>query len=620
MLVPFRFIDGSISAPGLTFNNEPTSGIYRAGLNDVRVSIGTQDVLKFTLAGVTIPAGKTLSGSITGTITGGSINNTPIGDVTPSTGAFTTVNASGQINTGITGGPNSGCFQLARRDTGVAAWTMYSAGGNFQWYDQIADRWSMTPGAASTLTGPTLSATTSVVTPSVSSPSGTLSVTGALSVSGSISVSLAHPAQYAPLLNVRSPGANVEFGHSNLAGYGSVLGGEYSNGNPFLSFSCGPGTAPNTYLTLGLKGSGICGDLNGGLIFFTVPNANADNQARVQIGSLQTNGTFITKSLQVTSDNTLLGAADDSTKLIITGLTKAIRFSTTPTLSAIEGVDQTGSASYQPIQLNGSTVTLANSGNALLQLTTPNFQPVADLGINLGSPANRWFTAYTPVVDSGPGSLTLKVNAVTQVDVRPGGTDRNLTLSGGTSGGAGEHGYIGVTGGGSLAFLHDSTGAPVRSLVLNYLAAAARWLTITPAIGSGNPAIGTSGGSVNFSAPVIFSAGFSGFPVPSFESAELAIAANTIQTVAHGLGRVPKLFSAVIRCKTAELGYAVGDEVAYTTSLNSDSATFSDPTIWANATTLGIGWAAQPFVLNNIATHGAASPTLANWKVVLRAW
>lgn len=40
--------------------------------------------------------------------------------------------------------------------------------------------------------------------------------------------------------------------------------------------------------------------------------------------------------------------------------------------------------------------------------------------------------------------------------------------------------------------------------------------------------------------------------------------ANTI-TVAHGLGAVPKLVWVTLRCKTADLGYAVGDEVDLTT-------------------------------------------------------
>ena len=49
----------------------------------------------------------------------------------------------------------------------------------------------------------------------------------------------------------------------------------------------------------------------------------------------------------------------------------------------------------------------------------------------------------------------------------------------------------------------------------------------------------------------------------SFESGEIAISNGTTGTVAHGLGVVPKSVRSVIRCKSAELGYSVGDEIEF---------------------------------------------------------
>lgn len=47
MLVPFRAIDGSEANPAYSFLNEPTSGLYYAGVNDLRLSVNGQDVMRW---------------------------------------------------------------------------------------------------------------------------------------------------------------------------------------------------------------------------------------------------------------------------------------------------------------------------------------------------------------------------------------------------------------------------------------------------------------------------------------------------------------------------------------------------------------------------------------------
>jgi hypothetical protein len=98
--------------------------------------------------------------------------------------------------------------------------------------------------------------------------------------------------------------------------------------------------------------------------------------------------------------------------------------------------------------------------------------------------------------------------------------------------------------------------------------------------------------------------------IPPFES-EQTIAVSTDLNVAHGLGRLPTRWSVVIRNKTAELGYSIGDEVPYTKETNSSS--------YVNATVIGCVVTATPTVVSR-ATHGNANITVANWKFVFRAW
>jgi len=73
--------DGTVSAPGFSFASELGTGLYRIGAGDVGFSIlGTKRV----------------------EITATGLNSTAIGATTPSTGAFTTLSATGDITTGST--------------------------------------------------------------------------------------------------------------------------------------------------------------------------------------------------------------------------------------------------------------------------------------------------------------------------------------------------------------------------------------------------------------------------------------------------------------------------------------------------------------------------------------
>ncbi len=54
MLVPFKNQDGAVGTPGMTWTNETITGFYRAGTNDMRVSVGGTDKFRWTFTGVEV--------------------------------------------------------------------------------------------------------------------------------------------------------------------------------------------------------------------------------------------------------------------------------------------------------------------------------------------------------------------------------------------------------------------------------------------------------------------------------------------------------------------------------------------------------------------------------------
>ena len=85
MSAAFKSIDGAVATPGISFNNEAGSGLYRAGAGDVRLAILGSDVFKLTAAGA----------AITGTLS--STGNATVGGTLGVTGA-TTFSADVTIN------------------------------------------------------------------------------------------------------------------------------------------------------------------------------------------------------------------------------------------------------------------------------------------------------------------------------------------------------------------------------------------------------------------------------------------------------------------------------------------------------------------------------------------
>ena len=109
----------------------------------------------------------------------------------------------------------------------------------------------------------------------------------------------------------------------------------------------------------------------------------------------------------------------------------------------------------------------------------------------------------------------------------------------------------------------------------------------------------------------------------SFTSAEQTLTAAGPLTLAHSLSSIPYLVTAHLICKTAELGYSIGDEVSTALSQQSSAALIDyGLSMVPDATNLNVryGSAANVFQINNKTTGAGSVITIANWKLILRAW
>lgn len=107
---------------------------------------------------------------------------------------------------------------------------------------------------------------------------------------------------------------------------------------------------------------------------------------------------------------------------------------------------------------------------------------------------------------------------------------------------------------------------------------------------------------------------------PSFyETPEQAVrtTAGVYGPFDHGAAVPAVLVKAFARCKVADLGYSVGDEVEVPLFFTTNSYGVS---CWSSATQVGGSQGHTVLNLWNKTTGAAASPTAASWRIVLRAY
>lgn len=107
--------------------------------------------------------------------------------------------------------------------------------------------------------------------------------------------------------------------------------------------------------------------------------------------------------------------------------------------------------------------------------------------------------------------------------------------------------------------------------------------------------------------------------ISRFESTEQAVpSATATTTVAHGGTRVPDLFQVWLRCKTAELGYSVGDEVLIKDDLGDTNRAHQFQQSATNLTWRYLpGSATAPSLRNG--SNVAAVITPGSWRAVFKA-
>lgn len=139
-------------------------------------------------------------------------------------------------------------------------------------------------------------------------------------------------------------------------------------------------------------------------------------------------------------------------------------------------------------------------------------------------------------------------------------------------------------------------------------------LTGTPTVPTAAPGTNTTQiATTAFTTAAIAAAG-----VTRFTSGEISVSSNA--STAHGLGQVPFGYSVSLRCKTAEGGYSVGDEIMLPTHSYSGGAggTPSGSTVWADTTSVGV--VDNILSINNKSTALQFIINAANWRFIFKAW
>lgn len=221
------------------------------------------------------------------------------------------------------------------------------------------------------------------------------------------------------------------------------------------------------------------------------------------------------------------------------------------------GVTVSGTVTSSIVDSGAGTLVLKGAGTLALTITGAN---AVFAGTVQGTTLTATTSVVSPILDSGAGSLVLKGAGTTAVTI----TGANVVMAGNLTLGA-------------------------------------------------SPTLATASGNLTLSTGVVATS----FE-PQFTSAEQAISntAGTVTTVAHGLGVVPRSVRAVLRCKTAEFGYSIGDEVS--ASRPADDSANTDSTLWMDSTNVGFQqsstWSTWRVI--NRGTTASNAITLANWKLV----
>lgn len=229
------------------------------------------------------------------------------------------------IGLGVRGGVATSVFTLVHGDG--------SADVRAQFYNNSAFAVALTRGAGN---GNVYLGATGAASPDLLVSNNAGSTLATFSNSGAFSTTAG--------ITLNSGGINIVNGNITLTANATYIYGANSSGTQTR--------------VLGIHGSNVCyiGPID--LALPSVINAG---------GGLVTMGGALSVPGQILSNNT---AADSATKVLIQGTTKGVRIGTTASVGAIEGVDNTGTGSYQPFVVGGSQVLIQVSGSNIGSFTS----------------------------------------------------------------------------------------------------------------------------------------------------------------------------------------------------------------------------------------------------------
>jgi hypothetical protein len=337
-------------------------------------------------------------------------------------------------------------------------------------------------------------------------------------------------------------------------------------------------TALDTYAVYDLSAGGralsnVAGTAN------TFPYFSALNT--VTLGSITAAGLALLDDADAAAQRTTLGLvigtnvqAYDAGLQSIAGLTTA----------ADRMIYTTASDTYAVATLTSFARTLLDDGNASTARTTLGLGTIATQAANNVSITGGSITgiADLAVADGGTGASTaggartnLGLGSIATQDAN------NVTISGGA-----------ITGISDIAIADGGTGAST--------AAAAR-TNLGLEIGVNVQA---------YDADAL---------VDYFESSEITVSAGSkTYSASHGLGATPRLIKAILVCKTADLNYAVGDEVDLS-GCNNDSGNTASA-YYSNSTNVVYSQASNIQLTDGAGGGGISTIDYSDWKLVFRAW
>jgi hypothetical protein len=388
---------GSVASLPFKFGDDPNSGIFLDGINKPSIAVSGTKRLEANTTGIVVTGNLNVSGTST------------LNAVSGTTGTFSGVTSGG-----------SPVWTAANDGAGSGLDADLLDGQQGTYYGDIAARLGYTPvnRAGDTMSG-NLTIASSFVSVGVNVPGGGGNVrvvrdNGSLQWAAGILGSVGST-NYS-IYNTVSATNDFEITTSGLIGFGTVAPeskhhvkfATTSTNNEVLqtleTTSIG-GTAINFKNAFGNLCRVIAGPLdlgggvNDGVLEFQTAVATVLG-TRMTINNVGNVGIGVTPTTLFH-----VRTASDTTKALISGLTKGARFNTNATEMRIEGVSH-DNVSFQPLWLGGTQVSMSESGAETSRFSGTNLRVLGNVFVGSVSAGNQLATLASPTFTGVPAAPT----------------------------------------------------------------------------------------------------------------------------------------------------------------------------------------------------------------------